>query len=522
MVPRYSRMIICVVWLLFAITSVACENGSPSAENQVQYVISWDITNWDPSSSYDNSSLALSNIYEPLLWYRSRGDSVWFEPALATNYDISEDGLIWTFKLRQNVRFHDGSQLTAQVVKKSIERTQQIGQGASWIWGPVDSLKVLNADEIQFKLSYPAPLDLIVSSGFAAWIMCDNHSSVNDIEWYEQGNACGTGPYRLESWSPGDFVVLRAYEDYWGGWEDEQPRVAIIRTVPESTTQLLMIRNGQADIVRQPPYDMIDMLSNAPDVRIISTPSFETIVALINTELPPTNSQSVRESVSYSVPYQQILDSVLAGYAKKPHGPVAYQLWGALPTEIPFTYDPDKANRLISETGISGDDKRFRISITSGDILLSDIALIIQESLRKLGIRSEIEVYPWSVQWARARAQETAPHLFLFYWWPTYPTPYDPLLGMFHTEQAPVYNLSRYSNTKLDSLIDLAHRITGSDREAAAELFREAQTLVLNDVPALFLADLNRIYLVRNRISELHPNPAYPNVIFFKSLILNQ
>jgi peptide/nickel transport system substrate-binding protein len=175
---------------------------------------------------------------------------------------------------------------------------------------------------------------------------------------------------------------------------------------------------------------------------------------------------------------------------------------------------------LFSKSHYSKDKISLTLSCAAGEELLKNIALLLQSNLGQLGIELKIEVYPWSVQWARAKNLETAPNIFLFYWWPTYPTPYDPLLNLFHTESEPVYNLSFYSNAQFDSLIAEGNRITGMNRRAAIKYFQNAQSILFKDVPALFIADLHRVYVARKRIHAFVPNAAYPNVVFFYNLVV--
>lgn len=507
-----------VILLSVAWTGCGKEEVDSDRGGFVDYVISWDMTSWDPSTNYDNTSIALSNIYEPLLWYYQKGDSVSFIPALAERYSSSEDGLDWIFELRKGVKFHNGEKLTASAVKQSIERTIQMGQGASWIWDPVKEINVTGEHLLELKLKYEAPMDLIVSSGFGAWILCPERSKDLNSDWFQEGNGCGTGPYTLRTWVPGQQVVLEHFPDYWGGWSDTQAKRATIRTVSEVSTQIQLIRSGRTDIVRQIPFEILEQIEKDQNLNVVVYPSFESIVGLLNTRKKPTDDLNVRRAVSSAVDYHNIVGELLSGYGSKPRGPVVGTLWGSLEETVPFQYSLSQAETLFNSSEYPNQDLSLSLSYASGEELLRNIALTLQSSLRRVGVRLDIEVYPWSIQWERGRNLDTAPNIFLFYWWPTYPTPYDPLLGMFHTEEQVLYNLSYYSNNEFDSLIEKAHKISGTDKYAATKLFRQAQQILLNDVPALFLADLKRVFVTQKRIKGFSPNPAYPNVVFFYEL----
>jgi len=511
---------VCLV--IVSCISLECRREEPreSALSKVEYVINWDMTAWDPSTSYDNTSVALSNIYEPLLWYKGGSSKAEIVPALAESYNVSKDGLTWRFQLRKGVKFHDGSLFRSSDVKASVERTVAMNQGASWIWKPLNTIRIIGDHEIEFRLKYPAPLDLIVSSGFGAWITCQKHAASRNSDWFMKGKECGTGPYVLKKWEPGQQIILEYFPDYWRGWTGEKFKIAIIRTVGEVSTQIQMIRTGQADIVRQVPFEILKNMEKDPALRVVKYPSFESVVALLNCRKKPTDDRNVRRALAYAVDYEGIISKLLMGYGSKPSGPVAKTLWGSLEQPIPFLHAPRVADSLFSAAKHRKNELSLRLSFAAGDELLTNIALTLQSSLRKIGVDLDLEVYPWSIQWDRAKHLETAPNIFLFYWWPTYPTPYEPLLGMFHSEQEPVYNLSYYSNKKFDSLIDEAHSITGTNRSKAAESFKQAQLQLLNDLPAIFIADLERVYVTQRRVGGFDPNPAYANVVFFYELNL--
>ena len=184
------------------------------------------ILNWDPSVMFSNGIVVLNNVYETLLRFDANDKT--FENILATDYSQSEDGLSWTFHLREGVTFHDGEPFNADAVKFSIERTKEIGQGASYIWDSVSEIEIVDDYTVVFHLSYQAPIDLIVSSPYAAFIMSPAIADKGD-EWFGEGNEAGTGPYMLESNSMGDEVILTEYKDYWNGWEGEHFEKAIIK-----------------------------------------------------------------------------------------------------------------------------------------------------------------------------------------------------------------------------------------------------------------------------------------------------
>ena len=136
----------------------------------------------------------MANIYEPLLWYDANGDKPRFISGLAKDYTKSKDGLVWTFKLRDSVYFHDGSQFNANSLRQIIERNRTPKRGASYIWSSIASVIVDNEHQITFKLKEPIPFDRVVSSQYGAWIYSPQLLN-KDILKNKSGYSSGTGVY---------------------------------------------------------------------------------------------------------------------------------------------------------------------------------------------------------------------------------------------------------------------------------------------------------------------------------------
>jgi len=151
-----------------------------------------DVKDWDPAVAYGHESYVLNNIYDPLTRYNSKEGKL--EPALATEWSVSEDGLTWTFKLREGVTFHSGEPMTSHSIKAMIDRSVQMGQGAQYLWGDA---QVSTPDDMTVVIttSQPLPLDL-VSSGSYSCNVYSGAAAAESNDWFQQGNADGAGPYK--------------------------------------------------------------------------------------------------------------------------------------------------------------------------------------------------------------------------------------------------------------------------------------------------------------------------------------
>lgn len=473
------------------------------------------ITDWDPAAEFAEGTLTLQNVYESLLRYDPIADE--FEPILATDYERSEDGKTWTFTIREGVKFHDGTDLDAEAVKYSIERTIELGKGAAFIWGPVEEINVLDPYTVEFKLKYSAPLDLISASAYAAYIVSPTAAEANPDDWFTQGNEAGTGPYMLESWKTDQEVVLTKFPDYWGGWEGKHFDKVVLQTVSESATKRQMVTKGDADVTMELPPEDLEALQNDPNVEVVRAPSFQNLWFMMNTQREPMDNVKVRQAMSYAFPYADVVDFAMGGLAAQSRGPVPAGLWGH-GDEVPqYTYDIEKAKQLMAEAGYA--DRTFKVEFTyaSGDEAQRKAAELWKAELAKIGIDLEIRSGPWMAVWNRAKSQDPAKRqgVFSLYWWPDVADPYSFLYSPFHSEKEPVYNLSYWSNKRVDELIDEGAQIAGVDREKAAQLYIEAQTIIVEEAPTVFLFDVEYGFVLNKSFQGFKSNPAYARVVWF-------
>src|SRR5262245_19066153 len=162
----------------------------------------------------------MQNMYETLTRYDSKTQKV--GPLLATKWSSSNGGKTWTFTLRKGATFHTGRPVTAQAAKAAIDRTMKLNQGAAYIWGAVKSISTPNASTLVFTLKYPAPLDLISSADYAAYIYDTKAAPAKSLpKWFSSAHDSGTGPYMIDKYAKGQEIEVRlkSYPKYWGGWK---------------------------------------------------------------------------------------------------------------------------------------------------------------------------------------------------------------------------------------------------------------------------------------------------------------
>ncbi len=491
-------------------------------ENVAVYAHVTTFPDIDPSISFSNDSVITSNAYETLVWYNPPGSEEVLRPGLAERWETNEDATEWTFYLRQGVKFHDGTDLNAEAVKYSIDRTMEMGVGAAYIWDPVEAINVIDDYTVQFKLKYPAPLDLIAASGYGAWIFspsCIEAQGDKISEWLNEGHDCGSGPYMIESRERGQRLIMKKFDDYWGGWQPGQFDRIVFEVVEDPTVRQQMIEAGEADVTYELPRENLDSLDARDDVTVYTNPSFQNLLGLLNHRKPPLDNVKVRQAISYAFPYKQFIESVMQGYAVQAHGPVPTGMWGFSEELFQYYHDLDKAKELLAEAGYPEGGFKLLMTYATGDLDEQQVGELWKAELAKLGIELEVQGMAWESQWDLAKSDPTkAQDILVFYWWPDIVSPYCFLHGMFHCEEEILFNLGYYCNPEFDEMIDKANELSGSDREEAERLFIEAQKMLIENADAVFFYDVANTHILRSDIKGYVDNPAYPHVVFFYQL----
>ena len=236
------------------------------AAGTITMLDSFDVIDWDPAIYYSAEPRVMLNIYETLTYYNPETGTA--EPRLATSWSVSDDGLVWTFNLREGVKFHDGSDWNAAAAKANLDRVREMRKGAAYIWDSVSEITATDDHALTITTSYPAPLNLIASAQYAA-TMASPAALEQGTEWFMEGNAVGTGPYRLVQWEKSQQMVLEKFDEYWGGWTGDEFDRVVYRLVSEVATQVQMLRGGEGDVmVSTAPADLLNQLQGDADLEV--------------------------------------------------------------------------------------------------------------------------------------------------------------------------------------------------------------------------------------------------------------
>ncbi len=352
----------------------------------------------------DNPALfLLANVYDGLLRVTKDGASV--EPALATSWDTSADGLTWTFHLRPGVMFSDGTPLTSNDVKVSLDLARA-GQRTVWKdnYKAIKEIQTPDPATVNIILTEPhAPL-LSELAMFPAWIMQADMATATDAAGYDDSMnwaSKGTGGYYTESWKKGDPVVLKRNPYYW----KNTPSVdeVDIEYVPDDNTRVLKLQGGETDIIDFVPFSQIDALNTQPGVKAQLFPIQQTTFVILNVTKPPLNDVTVRQALNYSTDKDAIIKSVFFGQAQVMNAPIPLGTY--VDKESPgYPFDLAKAKALMAASSVpNGFTLPMVVPNNNQDRI--NMAIILKDEWAKIGVTVDIQQLESSAARAATRGE---------------------------------------------------------------------------------------------------------------------
>jgi peptide/nickel transport system substrate-binding protein len=484
------------------------------------------ITTFDPIASFSTEVAYLANSYEQLLRVNPPGSAEPYTPMLAESWDVSEDGMVYTFHIRPGVKFHDGEPLNAEAVKKSIEASIDHG-AAGFVWLPVEKIEVVDEMTVKMTLLRSIALELVAGSEYGAFIVSPKalDAAAADENFWADGKSYGTGPYMVESYTPDAEIVFTQNTEYWGGWEAGQAEKVVASLVPEATTRQQLLEGGEADIATGLPPENIDSFSSNPDYTVVIEPSTYNYLGFFNTKHPPLDNIKVRQALSYAIPYEDIIKTAVLGRGTQSYGPVPAGVFPFDDKLFQYSYDLEKAKALLKEAGYENGGFSLNLTYTASNSTEESFVPLIKDSFAQIGVDLTITPMAWGQQYALGttdpEAKETQ-DMFIVLYWPTFPDAgVDNLRSMFRgVEEAPYingagFNFSYWFNADFNALVDEARLLTGKDRAASQAKYSEAMSLLIDEAPGVYFFDAKAVYVVPNHVQGFKYNLNYPGTGYF-------
>ena len=459
---------------------------------------------------------ASRNIYSTLVRLGYEGDLDIY-PDLAEKWDISPDGLTYTFYLRQGVKFHTGQEVTADDVKFTFERLYDPALaspasmfGAYVVGVPerlegkttdVPGIKVIDKYTIQFTLSKPygAFLGELVTPSLGIL-------SKEEVEKWGADYAVhpsGTGPFKLKEWVRGEKIVLEANKDYYEG-PPALDGVEII-VIEDEATGMLKFENGELDAFDVPTADL-DRLTADPKWKdqILRIPALDTYYFQLNNFSPPLDDVRVRKAIAHAIDRQSILDKIIKtgtlAYTVLPPGLSCYN-----PDIAHYDYDPEKAKALLKEAGL---ENGFTMKVLLR--AQSDVVEAIAAQLAEVGITLEQVMVERSAFWDIIYKNQT--DSYYLSWWADFPDPHNFFVYIWRSGPETEESKNMYANPTVDELIDTA--ATTTDLDERCKLYHQIEQIgIEQDAQRVWLWHLETLRIKQPWVTGYNLSPT--DVIFY-------
>jgi peptide/nickel transport system substrate-binding protein len=437
------------------------------------------------------------NCYDRLMTYGSKRlpdgtlsyDRKTLSPELAESWQTASDGMSCTFNLRKDATFHDGAPVTAKDVKWSFDRSVSVGgfptfQMSAGSLEKPDQFVVI--DDHTFRVDFIRKdkmlmFNLAVVVPFVINSALARKNATDADPWamnWLRSNEAGGGAYRVESWRPGSETILVRFDNWKSGPLPKIRRV-IARDVPSPGTRRAMLERGDADISTGFPPKDFDQMIKEGKLKVVGVPIPNALwYVALNTSRPPFDNVKLRQAIAWAMPYEQIQSSAFFGRARPMYGGGDTVEQAAWPQPFPYRTDLDKAKTLMQEAGFAqGLDTSFALDVGTATVG-EPTAVLIQESLAKIGVRITIEKIPGANWRTTLNKKELPMVLNRFSGWLDYPEYY--FFWNFHGNNS-IFNISAYKNAAMDQLIERA-RFTDDEAEYEKSV-KEFIALCMQDVP---------------------------------------
>jgi peptide/nickel transport system substrate-binding protein len=462
------------------------------------------------------------NLYDGLV--RFADGSLEIEPALATEWEISEDGTVYTFTLREGVTFHDGTPFDAEAVAFTFERMLDEDHPfhdtgpfpLAFFFAAVERVEALDALTVEFTLDEPyAPFlsNLAYPTGL---IVSPAAVEAHGADFGR--NPVGTGPFRFTEWQSNTRVVVEANPDYWDGAPGLE--AVVFRPVTDANTRVAEMLAGGLDVTLEVPPTALGQF-DGPGFALLEEAGPHLWFLILNTREGPFADPRVRQAANYAIDKRALVEDVLEGTATIAAGPVPEAFGWAYDEALePYPHDPDRARALIQEAGAEGASVRLLVS-EGGSGMLDPIPMgtAIQADLAAVSLDVSIETYEWNTYLGIVNpGLEGRGDMAQMAWMTNDPDtlPFLALRTAAWPEEGG-FNSGYYSNEEVDDLLERARRET--DQDERARLYREMQAIVHEEAPWVFVASWKQNAVASDRVEGLALQPSF--LLHLKDVVKN-
>ncbi|MHA0029771.1 glutathione ABC transporter substrate-binding protein GsiB [Bordetella bronchiseptica] len=477
------------------------------ASKDVTFAVAIALETLDPYNTNSTLNQAAGKAYYEGLFEFDKDLKI--QKLLATDYEVSADGLVYTIKLRDGIKFHDGTDFNAEAVKVNFDRVANPENRLSRYtqFNRVAKTEVVDPHTVRITLKEP----------FSAFINALAHPAammISPAALQKYGkeigfHPVGTGPFKFVEWKPAEYLKVEKFDGYW---RKGYPKVDTLtfRTVTDNNTRAAVVQTGEAQFAFPIPYEQAAVLARNDKLDVVDHKnSIMARYLSMNTRVKPFDNVKVRQAINYAINKQALAKVAFNGYATVVDGVVpqgvdfAYKI-GQWP------YDPAKARALLKEAGYPNGFETSLWSVYNDGTSVKAVQFL-QQQLAQVGIKASVEVLESGQRVQRVQQvqkPEDAKVRMYYAGWSSSTGEADwGLRPLLSTAAFPpvMNNISYYSNPKVDD--SLMKALATTDRSEKAELYKSAQETIWNDAPWAFLVTQNNVYVKSKNLSGVYVEP---------------
>ncbi len=507
--------VLCLVWF-----AAGCGADRPASHHRrdpgaLVVAEAADVQALDPLRVTDSESIEVGTLmFEGLVRWKPGTTDV--TEGLATQWRVSQDGTVWTFELRPNVKFHDGTSLDADAVVFSFERLLSKSHpfylakpDANYRRGllqSIDKVVAVGTSTVEIHTTKPyAPLlgdvamfPIVSPAGVKLWGDAFREHPV------------GSGPFQIVEWHRGEQVVVRRWESYWG----DKPAIdrIVFRVIVDARQRLVELESGSVDLATAILPDEQPFVELHPDLHLYTTAGNDVSYLAFNTQRPPFDDPLVRRAVSYAINKEPIVKLAFQGRAVPAEGPLPPTQWGYHKPKARYAYDLVTARKLLNEAIANktfDPDKVYRFfALSTPRPYFSQperVARFLQSAMGQLGIKTELVLQPYSEHKASVEAGEH--DLAIFGWVGDTGDPDNFLYVLFHSDNATApgaQNIAFYKEAKVDEMLSRART---SDKATRMRLYADVQDTIAEAAPWVPLAHSEFVVAARAELEHVVLSP---------------
>ncbi|WP_342506287.1 ABC transporter substrate-binding protein [Sporosarcina sp. FSL K6-2383] len=473
-----------------------------------------DSTSLDPSRVTEGESFKVTvNLYETLLNFGEEDTTI--QPGLASEWVTSEDGLTYTFTLREGVKFHDGTDFNAEAVVKNFDR---------WANGDADKFPYYYSMFGGFKDDPERVIDSVTADGDNTVVITLTRQQAPFLKniamsmfaiasptAFEEGddkferNPVGTGPFKFVDWKPNETITIEKFDDYW---QEGLPKLQkiIFRSIPDNTARLNALMNGDIELADGiNPSDGKAIEGNA-DLQLFERPSMNVGYLGLTVTRPPFDKKEVRQAINHAIDKQSIVDAFFEGRANIAKNPMPPSISGYNDDIEGYDYNPEKAKELLAQAGLADGFEMELWAMPVPRPYMPDgkkVAEVIQKNLADVGITATIVSHEWATYLDLASKGDA--DAFMLGWTGDNGDADNFLYVLLDEDNIGSNNYTYYQNDEMHELFIQAQ--TETDEAKRNELYKKAQEIIHEEAPWVPLAHSTPLLGGASDLSGFLPHP---------------